>query len=67
MRKPFYLHQRGGVWYYRLNRESGLVDQDERIWHSTGFPDRKDAENYVYDILGIKSEVESGSIGRTFG
>lgn len=59
MKKPFYLHQRGGVWHYRLDRESGLVDQDERIWHSTGFLDRRDAENYVCDLLGIRREAES--------
>ena len=66
VKKPFYLHQRGGVWYYRLNRDSGIVDRDERIWHSTGFSDRKGTENYVFDFLGIKREVESGSIGPTF-
>jgi len=66
MKKPFYLHLRSGVWYYRLNRESGLVDQDERIWHSTGFLDRKDAEDYVFDLLGVRRRNQSEAGEKSF-
>ena len=66
MKKPFYLHLRGGVWYYRLNRESGLVDQDEHIWHSTGFTDRKDAENYVFDLMGVRRGNQSDAGEQSF-
>ena len=52
MKRPYYLIQRNGIWYYRLNKESGLVDQDERTWHSTGIGNRKTAETYLREMLG---------------
>ncbi|OHD23524.1 MAG: hypothetical protein A2064_03690 [Spirochaetes bacterium GWB1_66_5] len=51
MRRTYYLIQRGGFWYYRLNRESGLVEKDEVTWHTTGCENRHDAENYLEDLL----------------
>lgn len=35
MRRAYYLMHRGGFWYYRFNRESGLGRQDGKTWHST--------------------------------
>jgi hypothetical protein len=51
MRRPFYLIRRGEYWYYRLNRESGLVESDEYTWHTTGCKSRRDAESYLEDLL----------------
>ena len=50
MRRAYYLIQRGGFWYYRLNRESGLVESDEVTWHTTGCESRQDAETYLVDL-----------------
>lgn len=47
MRQPFCLKLRGQYWYYRLNAESGLVEQDEEVWHATGCTDRDSAEWYA--------------------
>ena len=52
MRRAYYLIQRNGFWYYRLNRESGLVESDEVTWHTTGCESRQDAEGYLEDLLG---------------
>ena len=51
MRHPYYLIRRGKYWYYRLNRESGLVRSDGITWHTTGCKNRTDAENFVKDLL----------------
>jgi len=51
VRRPYYLIRRGEYWYYRLNRESGLVESDGVTWHTTGCKDRRDAENFVKDLL----------------
>lgn len=51
MRRPYYLIRRGEHWYYRLNRESGLVKSDGITWHTTGCKDRRDAENFIKDLL----------------
>jgi integrase len=51
MRRPYYLIRRGEYWYYRLNRESGLIESDGITWHTTGCKDRRDAENFVKDLL----------------
>ena len=51
MRRTYYLIRRGGFWYYRLNRESGLVKSDEVTWHTTGCESRKDAESFLEDLL----------------
>ena len=57
MKRPYYLIQRNGIWYYRLNKESGLVEQDEKTWHSTGIGKREDAESYVREMLGGSREL----------
>ena len=57
MKRPYYLIQRNGVWYYRLNKESGLVDHDEKTWHSTGVGSREDAESFLREILGGSHEL----------
>ena len=59
MRRPYYLIQRNGIWYYRLNKESGFVDQDEKTWHSTGCGDRNDAEAYMKSMFGVSVELPS--------
>ncbi len=51
MRRPYYLIRRGEYWYYRLNRESGLIKSDGITWHTTGCKDRRDAENFIKDLL----------------
>lgn len=51
MRRPYYLIRRGEYWYYRLNRESGLVKSDGITWHTTGCKNRRDAENFLKDLL----------------
>lgn len=51
MRRPYYLIRRGDYWYYRLNRESGLVKSDGITWHTTGCKDRRKAENFVKKLL----------------
>ena len=51
MRRPYYLIRRGEYWYYRLNRESGLVKNDGHTWHTTGCKKRKDAESFMEDLL----------------
>lgn len=51
MRRPYYLIRRNEYWYYRINRESGLVESDEVTWHTTGCKIRRDAERFVEDLL----------------
>jgi hypothetical protein len=51
MRRAYYLIRRSEFWYYRLNRESGLVESEEVTWHTTGCKDRKDAEDFMEDLL----------------
>jgi integrase len=51
MRRPYYLIKRGEFWYYRLNRESGLIESDECTWHTTGCQNRKDAGHFLEDLL----------------
>jgi hypothetical protein len=51
MRRPYYLIKRSVYWYYRLNRESGLVENDDVTWHSTGCQYRGDAEQFLEDLL----------------
>ena len=51
MRRPFDLTLRGGYWYYRLNKESGLVKEDDQQWRTTGCADRKAAEKHVQKLL----------------
>ncbi len=51
MRRSYYLIRRGEFWYYRLNRESGLVESDEITWHTTGCKSRKDAESFMEDLF----------------
>jgi integrase len=51
VKRPFYLTLRRGYWYYRLNRESGVVEDDDRRWRSTGCSDRSDAEQFVANLI----------------
>ena len=51
MRKPYYLKLRGQRWYYRLNRESGLVDEDDEHWRATGCTDAVLAERFVEKLI----------------
>ena len=57
MKRPYYLIQRNGIWYYRLNKESGLVEKDEETWHSTGIGSRKRAESFMQEMLGGSTEL----------
>ena len=66
MKRPYYLIQRNGIWYYRLNKESGLVEQDEKTWHSTGCCDRQDAEAFLKDMLGVSVELQNRQHCRRF-
>jgi hypothetical protein len=51
MRRLYYLIRRNEYWYYRLNRESGLVESDDVTWHTTGCKNRRDAERFLEDLL----------------
>jgi hypothetical protein len=51
MRRPYYLLWRGEFWYYRLNRESGLVESDDHIWHTTGCQNKRDAERFLENLI----------------
>jgi len=51
MRQPFYLKKRGHFWYYRLNRESGLVGGNEENWRATGCTVRQAAEAFVSELV----------------
>ena len=50
MKRPFYLKLRGNFWYFRLNKESGLVEEDEQRRRATGCTDRGAAEQYVVNL-----------------
>jgi hypothetical protein len=52
MRQPLYLKKQGRFWYYRLNSESGLVDQDEDTWRATGCTNRIAAEQVLVELIG---------------
>ena len=58
MRRPYYLIKRSVYWYYRLNRESGLVENDDVTWHSTGCQYRGDAEQFLEDLLAGGRDIE---------
>ena len=55
MKRPFYLVLRGGYWYYRLNKESGIVDDDDPQWRTTGCKDRDAAERFVVNLIDSTS------------
>ena len=61
MRHPYYLIKRGEFWYYRLNRESGLVESDDVTWHSTGCQYRGDAERFLEDLLAGGRDIEKSA------
>ncbi len=58
MRKPFYLkkvkRKKKYTYLYRLNKESGIVDSDEAVFHTTGQTSRTAAEAWVYDLIDKK-------------
>jgi integrase len=51
VRRAYYLIQRGGFRYYRLNGESGLAECDGVTWHTTGCENWQEAESYLEDLL----------------
>jgi len=51
VRRPYYLIRRDEFWYYRLNRESGLVESNEVTWHTTGCKIKSDAERFMADLI----------------
>lgn len=59
MRRPYYLIKRGEYWYFRLNRESGLVKSDGITWHTTSCKVRRDAENFIKDLLAESGYPET--------
>ena len=65
MRRPYYLIKRGEIWYYRLNRTSGLVPSD-KTWHSTSCKSRRKAEEYMADLLASGSEATTPAKHQTF-
>jgi hypothetical protein len=64
--RAYYLIQRGGFWYYRLNRESGLVESDEVTWHTTGCESRHDAESYLEDLLSDGHHADTPAKRQSF-
>ena len=66
MRRPYYLLRRGEFWYYRLNRESGLVENDDHIWHTTGCQNKRDAERFLEDLLAGGRDIEKPAKYQTF-
>ena len=66
MRRPYYLIKRGEIWYYRLNRTSGLVPSDDKTWHSTSCKSRRKAEEYMADLLASGSEATTPAKHQTF-
>jgi hypothetical protein len=66
MRHPYYLLRRGEYWHYRLNRESGLVKSDEFTWHTIGCHNRKDAEQYLEDLLAGGRYTDTPAKYQTF-
>lgn len=66
MRRPYYLIKRNGYWYYRLNRESGLVESDDVTWHSTGCQYRGDAERFLEDLLVGGRNIDTSAKYQTF-
>ena len=51
MKRPFYLKLRGRFWYYRLTAESGVIEDDDERWLTTGCTDREAAEQYVVGLI----------------
>jgi integrase len=66
MRRPYYLLRRGEFWYYRLNRESGLVESEDHIWHTTGCQNKRDAERFLEDLLDGGRDIEKPAKYQTF-
>jgi hypothetical protein len=66
MRRPYYLIKRGEFWYYRLKRESGLVESDDVTWHTTGCKNRRDAERFLEDILASSCYTDTPTRHQTF-
>ena len=51
MKRPFYLKLRGRFWYLRLNKSSGIVNEDEQVWRATGCTGRDAAERFVVNLI----------------
>jgi integrase len=65
MRRPYYLIKRNEYWYHRLNRESGLVENDDVTWHTTGCQYRGDAEQFLEDLLAGGRDINTPVKHRT--
>ena len=66
MKRPFYLTERGGYWYYRLNKESGIIDKDDTQWRTTGCTDRDAAERFVVNAINSVPRADLLPRSRTF-
>jgi len=66
MRRPYYLIKRNEYWYYRLNRESSLVENDEHTWHTTGCQNKRDAEVFLEDLLAGGRDIDTLAKYQTF-
>ena len=55
MKKSFYLkkvkRKNKNIYLYRLNRESGVVEADEKTFHSTSLSSKAKAESYVLKLI----------------
>ncbi len=62
MKKMFYLkkvkRKKGLVYLFRLNKESGVVGEDEHTFHSTYQSSRPGAEAYVYELIESRKDTK---------
>ena len=66
MKRPFYLSMRGNYWYYRLNKESGIIEQDDLQWRTTGCADRDAAERFVANLIDSTPQIDLPTRSQTF-
>lgn len=66
MKRPFYLTERGGYWYYRLNKESRVIDKDDPQWRTTGCTDRDAAERFVVNLIDSTPQIDPPTRSQTF-
>ena len=66
MKRPFYLKLRGDYWYFRLNKESGIVEEDEQHWRATGCTDREAAERFIVNLIGFSPQSTQPAHLKTF-
>ncbi len=66
MRERYYLKKirrgKGIIYHYRLNKESGIVDEDETFYHTTGRSSKPKAREYVEDLIA-KRKAQDASRG----